>query len=79
VLWYLFSYDGTLWRETRTGNTDSNEIIYADLNNRRSSEGNVTCICWYIVIVIIIVLITFMQSIYIIYLNQSMFLGWVPI
>jgi len=83
VLWYLFSYDGTLLQETRTGNTDRNEIIYADFDNRRSPEKNVTCMCWYIVIIIIIIIIiiilfiTFMQSIYIICLKQAMFLGYI--
>jgi hypothetical protein len=68
VLWYLFSYDGPLLWETLTGNTDRNEIVYADFDNRRSSEENVTCICWCIIIIIIIIIIilviNFMQSIY---------------
>jgi len=63
VLWYLFSHDGTLLRETRTDTTDRNEIVYAEFDNRRSSEKNVTCICWYIINIITFV-ITFMQSIY---------------
>ena len=64
MLWYLFSYDGTLLWETRTCKTDRNENFCADFDNRYSSEENVTCICWYIIIIIIILVIAFMQSIY---------------